>query len=147
VAVFQHLLLAIDGTELAEKALAYGFALAKQLKARVTIVTVTKPWPAAPYGTMPTPSLIDIYAKTSAENAANILSSATTTAEKAGVACATLHIKDQYPADGIIAAAMDHACDLIVMASHGRGALGRLLLGGEALKVVTLSPVPVLICR
>ena len=145
--MFQHLLLAIDDSELAGKALAQGLALAKQLKAKVTIVTVTKPWPAAPYGTMPSPSLIDIYAKTSAENAAHILSSAATAAEKAGVACTTLYIKDQYPAEAIIAAAKDHACDLIVMASHGRGALGRLLLGSEALKVVTLSPVPVFICR
>lgn len=145
--MFQHLLLAIDDSELAGKAVAQGLALAKQLKARVTIVTVTKPWPAAPYGTMPTPSLINIYTKTSAENTARVLSSATTAAEKVGVACATLYIKDQYPAEGIIAAAKDQACDLIIMASHGRGALGRLLLGSEALKVVTLSPVPVFICR
>jgi nucleotide-binding universal stress UspA family protein len=74
--MYQHLLLATDGSEVAEKAIAHGVDLAKALKARVTIVTATKPWPAAPYGTIPTPSLIDLYEKTSAENAVAILTSA-----------------------------------------------------------------------
>jgi hypothetical protein len=46
--------------------------LAKALAARVTIVTATKTWPAAPCGTIPTPALIDLYEKTSGENAAAI---------------------------------------------------------------------------
>jgi nucleotide-binding universal stress UspA family protein len=145
--VYQHLLLATDGSQLAGKAVIQGLELAKDLRAKVTVVTVTAPWPAAAYGSIPTPSLIDLYEKTSAENAAGILSSASEAAKKAGVTCATLHVKDQYPAEGIISAAKDKACDLIVMASHGRGALGRLLLGSEASKVLTLSPVAVLICR
>jgi nucleotide-binding universal stress UspA family protein len=145
--MYQHLLLATDGSEVAEKAIAHGVDLAKALKARVTIVTATKPWPAAPYGTIPTPSLIDLYEKTSAENAGAILTSAGEAAKRAGVACATLYVKDKYPAEAIIATAKEQGCDLIVMASHGRGAVGRLLLGSEALKVLTLSGVPVLICR
>jgi nucleotide-binding universal stress UspA family protein len=58
-----------------------------------------------------------------------------------------LHVKDEYPAEAIVATAKEQGCDLIVMASHGHGAVGRLLLGSEALKVLTLSAVPVLICR
>jgi nucleotide-binding universal stress UspA family protein len=145
--MYQHLLLATDGSELAEKAVAQGLDLAKALKAKVTVVTVTKPWPAAPYGTIPTPSLIDLYEKTSAENAVGILASASEAAKRAGVAWVALHVKDKYPAEGIIATAKEKGCDLIVMASHGRGAVGRLLLGSEALKVLTLSTLPVLICR
>ncbi len=145
--MYQHLLLATDGSELAGKAVIQGLELAKHLQAKVTVVTVTAPWPAAAYGTIPTPSLIDLYEKTSAENAAGFLSTASEAAKKTGVTCATLHVKDRYPAEGIISAAKDKACDLIVMASHGRGTLGRLLLGSEASKVLTLSPVAVLICR
>ena len=63
------------------------------------------------------------------------------------MACATLHVKDKYPAQAIVAATKEQGCDLIVMASHGRGTVRRLLLGSEALKVLTLSTVPVLICR
>ena len=68
-------------------------------------------------------------------------------AKKQGRPCANLYIKDRHPAEGIIETAQAQACDLIVMASHGRRGLARLLLGSQANKVVTLSPVPVLICR
>jgi nucleotide-binding universal stress UspA family protein len=68
-------------------------------------------------------------------------------AKKLGIACATVHAKDRYPADGFIETAQERGCDVIVMASHGRRGLSRVLLGSQATKVVTLSPVPVLICR
>jgi nucleotide-binding universal stress UspA family protein len=68
-------------------------------------------------------------------------------AKKRGVTSATLYLKDRHPAEGSIETAQAQACDLIVMASHGRRGLARLLLGSHASKVVTLSPVPVLICR
>jgi nucleotide-binding universal stress UspA family protein len=64
--MYQHLLLATDGSKLAQTAVAQSLDLAKALKAKVTIVIATKPWPAAPYGTIPTPSLIDLYEKTGA---------------------------------------------------------------------------------
>ena len=61
--------------------------------------------------------------------------------------CETLHVKNQFPAEGIIEAAKAQGCDLIVMASHGRRGLSRLLLGSQANRVVTQSTIPVLICR
>ena len=42
-AVYGHILIATDGSELAEKALAHGLALAKAVGARATAVTVTEP--------------------------------------------------------------------------------------------------------
>jgi nucleotide-binding universal stress UspA family protein len=68
-------------------------------------------------------------------------------ARKADISCATVHAKDQYPADGILDTAKKSGCDLIVMASHGRRGLGRLLLGSQAVNVLTHSSLPVLICR
>jgi nucleotide-binding universal stress UspA family protein len=58
-----------------------------------------------------------------------------------------MHVKDQAPAEGILDAARQNGCDLIVIASHGRRGMARLLLGSQAQKVVTLSTLPVLICR
>ena len=47
--MYKHLLIATDGSELAQKAVAQGFALANAVNAKVTIVTVSEPWaPAAP---------------------------------------------------------------------------------------------------
>ncbi len=68
-------------------------------------------------------------------------------ATKQGIACDTLHVKDRVPAEGIVETAKARSCDLIVMSSHGRRGLSRVLLGSQANNVVTHSSVPVLICR
>ena len=68
-------------------------------------------------------------------------------AKSAGVECDILHVHDQVPAQGIIQAAREQGADLIVMASHGRSGITRLLLGSEASEVVSKSTIPVLICR
>jgi nucleotide-binding universal stress UspA family protein len=145
--MFKHVLIATDGSELAQKAVAHGFALAKALEARVTVVTVTDIYPTGPYSPIPLPSMIEHYEAAAALSAANILSSVSDVATKRGVSCATMHVKDQTPAQGILDAARQHACDLIVIASHGRRGMARLLLGSQAQKVMTLSTLPVLICR
>ena len=76
-----------------------------------------------------------------------VLSGVDEVAKAAGVSCQTVHVKDRHPADGIIEAARERGCDLIVMASHGRRGLSRMLLGSQAMKVVARSTVPVLIYR
>ena len=48
------------------------------------------------------------------------------------------------PADEIIAAAQQNGCDLIIMGTHGRGAIGNLLMGSVATRVIAQSPIPVL---
>jgi nucleotide-binding universal stress UspA family protein len=143
--MYSHILIATDGSELAGKAVAAGLALAKQLGARVTAVTATEPWSAM----ASEPALvfpIEEVEKAAAENAAHVLGGVAAAARDAGVACETVHVKD-FPAEAIIETAKAKGCDLIVMASHGRRGLSRLLLGSQATRVVTLSPVPVLICR
>ena len=146
-ALYKRILIATDGSELAGKAVAAGFNLARQLGAKVTAVTVTEPWTALVAGDAGIAFPVDEYGKSSNESAVHILASVSKLARKADIACATVHAKDQYPADGIMEAAEKNNCDLIVMASHGRRGLGRLLLGSQAVKVLTHSTVPVLICR
>lgn len=145
--MYKHILIATDGSELAEKAVADALALAKALEARVTAVTVTDIYPTAPYSPIPMPSMIERYEAAAARDASKILASVSVAAGKLIVPCETRHIKDQMPAEGIVAVAAEAACDLIVMASHGRRGVARMLLGSQAQKVVTLSPVAVLVCR
>ncbi len=145
--MYKHLLAATDGSELAMKGVDQALALAKALGARITIATVTEPWTAVAYGEMGLGFPIDEYEKNAAENAERILRPACTAATTAGIACETVHIKDQFPAEGLIGAAKECGCDLIVMASHGRRGLSRLMLGSQAHRVVTMSNLPVLICR
>jgi nucleotide-binding universal stress UspA family protein len=145
--VYKHILIATDGSELAGHAVAAGFDLARRLGAQVTAVTVSEPWTALVAGDTTFGFPVDAYEKAADEGAARILSGVNKLARKADIACATVHAKDQYPAEGILQTADKNACDLIVMASHGRRGLGRLLLGSVAAKVLTHSKLPVLICR
>jgi nucleotide-binding universal stress UspA family protein len=48
-------------------------------------------------------------------------------------------------ADGIVSYARKNRVDLIVITTHGRSGLGKLFLGSVAAKVISLSPVPVLV--
>jgi nucleotide-binding universal stress UspA family protein len=145
--MFKHILIATDGSDLAGKGVDQGLALAKALGAKATAVTVTEPMTALLVGEATIALPLDDYDKAASANAALILAGVGAAAAKAGVACDTLHVKDQYPAEGIVEAAKAQACDLIVMASHGRRGLSKLLLGSQATSVLTLSEVPVLVCR
>ena len=60
-------------------------------------------------------------------------------AEIGAIPCTTLHVAYEV--------ATARGCDLIVVASHGRRGVARLLLGGETVRVLTHSTVPVLVCR
>jgi nucleotide-binding universal stress UspA family protein len=55
--------------------------------------------------------------------------------------------KPETPAEGIIAAARKRKCDVIFMASHGRGEFASLVLGSVTQKVLARSKVPVLVYR
>ena len=63
-------------------------------------------------------------------------------AKKKQVACDALHVADRYPVEGILDTAKDKGCDLIVMASHGRRGLARVLLGSETIEGADAQPGP-----
>lgn len=145
--MYKHLLIAIDGSDLAQTALRHGVGLAKSINANVTIVTVSEPWHAYSAGELTMPFPIQEYQDSVAKWATDILAKAKAFADEAGVHNTTIHIKDDYPADGILSSAEKQNCDLIVMASHGRRGISRIVLGSQANHVVTHSTRPVLICR
>jgi len=64
-----------------------------------------------------------------------------------GVTVKAVTAKSDLVAEAVISAAKKHKCDLIVMASHGRKGLKRLLLGSETQHVLTHSHIPVLVLR
>jgi nucleotide-binding universal stress UspA family protein len=148
--MYKRILIATDGSELADRAVAHGLALAKEVKAPVTLVTVTQPWSAlelAHEARLGHTNPIHQFEDMAAASAKMILDAAAQKAKIAGVACELVHVPGQHPAEGIIAIAEKQGCDLIVMASHGRRAVGRLLLGSQANEVLAHSKVPTLIVR
>jgi nucleotide-binding universal stress UspA family protein len=64
-----------------------------------------------------------------------------------GVTVKAVVAKSDLVAEAVISAAKKHKCDLIVMASHGRKGIKRLLLGSETQHVLTHSHIPVLVLR
>ena len=115
--MYAHFLIATDGSELSDKAVEHGLALAKVLRAKVTAVHVTERWRSAVDGEWAIAFEAEEYEKTAAANAKRILSRVAVEAQGIGVACETAHIKDRFAAEGIVAEAKARNCDLIVMAS------------------------------
>ena len=148
--MYKHILIPIDGSECAERALTHGLTLAKQIKAAVTIVVVTDVlspieivYQQLENGT----KAILEFEKVVLASAKAVLSAAEEKAKSAGLACRTVHVPDQHPAEGIVETADKIGADLIVMGSHGRRAIGRLMLGSVVSEVLARSKVPALVVR
>jgi nucleotide-binding universal stress UspA family protein len=149
--MYRHILIPTDGSELAEHAVTNGLALAKSVGAKVTVIIVEDPfdWLSVP-GTRASQRHLDALAKHNEQvkkYAANVLSRAADAAKQAGVPCDTMQAENARPYQAIIAATSDRGCDLIVMASHGRGGLSAVVLGSVTNKVLTHTKTPVLVYR
>ena len=148
--MFHHVLVATDGSALANKGLGYGASIAKRDQAKLTVVTVTPQWSALDIAhdvRQGQPDPIAQYEQLAAAGANRLLADAVVRCKNEGVACTTVHVKDQHPAEGIVATARDLGCDLIVMASHGRRGIARMTLGSQTNDVLAHSSVPVLVVR
>ncbi|MBR7652194.1 universal stress protein [Ochrobactrum oryzae] len=149
--MYKNILIATDGSELAEKGVDQGIALAKETGAKVTFVSVTELLPS--YGIVvaaewaSSPSAFQEYRAAITKAATEILSKAKAKATEIGVSVEAVHVENQSPAQGIVEAANAKNVDLIVIASHGRRGVNKLLLGSQAAEVLSLSTVPVLVIK
>ncbi|SDG69826.1 universal stress protein [Pelagibacterium luteolum] len=144
--MYSHILIATDGSDLSRKGLDHGLKLAKQLGARVTIITVTDMWAASVLAEAG-PATIADYEASQQVMVKEVLEEAARFATESGVAYETRHIPNRYPADAIVETAQKAACDLIVMASHGRRGFRKMLLGSQTNEVLTTSTMPVLVVK
>jgi nucleotide-binding universal stress UspA family protein len=148
---YKHILVPTDGSKLSMKAAKEATALARSLKAKMTTVFVIPPW-------MPTASEESSFAyssvheeiayfKATQAQAGKALEKVAAAAALVKVSCEKLCVTEGQPWEGIIKTAKAKRCDLIIMASHGRGGIAGLLLGSETQKVLSHSKTPVLVCR
>ena len=145
--MFKHLLIATDGSPVGYKAVQQGLEAARAFNAKVTIIKVTEMWSALDVAGRDALSKIETYEKGAADAAAVTLAKAKETADKAGVPCETIHVPDQGPAEGIVHTAEAKGCDMIVMGSHGRKGISRVLIGSQAQKVLSMTNKTVMVCR
>ena len=148
--MYTNILLSTDGSDVARNGVKHGIALAKALNAKVTVITVTEPLPVD-YGSghasgwMPSREEVESFDAASKERAGKVLDEARAMADQIGISAELLHVPNSHPATAIIEAAKSIGCDLIVMASHGRRGLRKLLLGSQTSEVLVEGSVPVLV--
>jgi nucleotide-binding universal stress UspA family protein len=147
--MYANILLSTDGSDVAKKGIKHGIALAKALNAKATVITVTEPLPVIEYVSGHAGGGISQQDWDAAckERAGKVLDEARTTAEQIGISVELLHVSDAHPATAIIETAKSRGCDLIVMASHGRRSLRKLLLGSQTAEVLADGSVPVLVVQ
>lgn len=150
-APYGRIICAVDGSELSTKALQQALTLTTKLGGTLTVVTVTEPSymiaPGAEAIMIDTGSIIAELDKAKADSAKVVLADAEKVAASTGARVSVLHVAGKPPAEGIIDAAKELAADLIIMGSHGRRGLGRLLLGSQAAEVLAHSSIPVLVVK
>lgn len=145
--MYKHILLPTDGSDLSLNAVDAGIALAAKIGAKVFGLHVAAPFPALAYMTEVVTISASAYDEEAATRAERYLAEVAERAKSAGVDCDTHYTFDEHPAKVICEIAREHDCDLIVMGSHGRRGLDRLLLGSVTQRVLVGCDLPVLVCR
>lgn len=147
--MYQRILVATDGSTLSKKAVTHAIGLAKQSGAELFALQVAPRYLRTYFdgSLMLPPAEITKLEKQWAAQAQAVVDAVAKSASAKGVQAKGLVVKSELVSDAIIATAKKQKCDLIVMASHGRKGIKRLLLGSETQQVLTHSVVPVLVLR
>ena len=145
--MFQHILIPTDGSELSKLAVKSGVQFAKETHAKITGLTVTRPFNYFGTETLHMSESVEKYSRDCETQAQRNLSTLKEEAAKADVFCEFLHRSNEHPYEEIVKTAQDKHCDVIFMASHGRRGVGALILGSETQKVLTHTKIPVLVYR
>ncbi|QSI32996.1 universal stress protein [Variovorax sp. RKNM96] len=148
--MYKRVLVATDGSALSEQAVIAAIDLAVLSGAELVAVNVAHIEPFGYFEGSMMLSQRDIEATQEQTNQAaqRIVDRVAATALDKGVRNAqAIVMKSNQVAEAIVATAKNQECDLIVMASHGRRSLARLLMGSETLHVLTHSHIPVLVLR
>ncbi len=147
--MFKKILIPVDGSDLALKAAATGVNLAAEFRASVVFVHAMTPY-IAPYAA--DVALVDdktqlMYEKSIVDDSATILANAKALADAAGITSESVSEVNSRPEVLIENRVKSMHCDLVVIATHGRGALSRLLMGSVTTRLLPILTVPVLVYR
>ena len=147
--MYKKILVPTDGSALSKKAVRGAVELAAAVGAEVLAVHVVPRYPTSYFegGISVSPTEVARVEKQWAEHGLALAQEVAKAAEKAGVKAKAATVRSDLVAEAIVAAARKYKCDLIVMASHGRKGIKRLLLGSETQHVLTHGTTPVLVLR
>src|SRR6185436_4399085 len=134
---FKKILVPLDFSDCSKYALQYAAAMARQFGAELQLLHVVEPYP-------PVPEMYPIDVETLQDDTAELESLRRGLGDKVR---STICLRTGTPQLEITRCAQDLKSDLIIIATHGRKGLSRMLLGGTTEKVVRLAPCPVLVVR
>lgn len=146
--MFKHILTATDGSDWAFKGIKVAIDMAATHRAKLTVLTVTEPYPEYAYaeGMIPMPDS-DQIREANRNRAREVLDGIHALAAERGVETFPIHIPDAHAATEIVAQADRLGADLIVIGSRGRRGLTKLILGSQAAEVLAGTQLPVLIVK
>jgi nucleotide-binding universal stress UspA family protein len=147
--MFKKILVPTDGSAPAARAIKQAVRLAREQDAEIVGFYVGPPWSMPVYGEYLPPEVLseEVHVRAVKDAADRYLREVRNAAAAAGVKTRCYHVLGEHPHEEILKAARQNHCDLIVIASHGRRGLSRLLLGSETSKVLARSRLPVMVCR
>ncbi len=146
--MFKHILLATDGSPASANAARAAVGLARKHEAQLSALYVVDPYPYLNVGEA-NPLGFQAYMSAATEHASEAHQRVRELCAEGGepLEFHALRIDDKSASEGIVQAATNCGADLVVVGSHGRSGIARLMLGSVAQKVVAQSPVPVLVAR
>ena len=130
--MFTHVLIPSDGSPISMNAAKNILQFAREIGAKVTILTVIEPFHTFSLAPAQVSSTSADYHEHARIEAGRILDAAESQATALGLNCATVQIEHEHPHEAIIGTALERGCDLIAMASHGRRGLSAVMLGSRA---------------
>ncbi len=146
--MFKHILICTDGSAISNKAAKAGIALARALGAKATAYCAVEPMqPIYVQGYAFDQKVIEGIEQHARGVAQKRVDAIGKMAKAARVPFTPVVTKNSTPYDGIINAAKKQKCDVIFMASHGRGGLSSLIMGSVTQKVLGHSRIPVVVYR
>ena len=147
--MYKKILVATDGSTLSKKAVTNAISLAASLGAELVALKVVPRYPQSYFegGLALQAAEVERVEMQWASEGQAIVDAVKQAAETQGVKVKAITAQSDVVSEAIIAAAKKHKCDLVVMASHGRKGVKRLLLGSETQQVLTHAHVPVLVLR
>jgi nucleotide-binding universal stress UspA family protein len=148
-AMYKRILVATDGSELSDKAVQHALSLADMCAAELIAIRVVPHYPETYFegGVALARQDIEAVEKQWEEEAQASVNAVRSEGQKRQVKVKALTVKAELVGEAVVAAAQQHKADLVVMASHGRKGIKRLLLGSETQHVLTHSHTPVLVLR
>ena len=140
--MYKKILVPLDGSELAEKALEHAEKLAETFDAEIILFQVVTFMPIYVVPELVTPFVVDEKQKEAAER---YLTNLAEELKKRGFKVTAMVRTGQQVAVEIIDFAKETGVDLIVMCTHGRSGISRWVLGSVAHKVLTQAETPILL--